>query len=184
MSTPRNIRGRLLLLAVVVLGGAAAGAQPAPPSGWQPGGALLGLMPRDVAQTPGHWLWVATESGVYASVGGRTVSLNALRRRGPALPGSACNHLLLTPDGRLWLGTVSGAYQFTPTGTLAPVPLPVPTAAPIIDALAADPAGRRVWVAQSSAGLRAYDAAGRPVGPRLLLADALLDLWVAPDRTL
>src|SRR5690349_18382657 len=119
-------RWRLLLVLWGVLRSTAALAQPGPAAGWLPSEALGGLMLRTLVPTADGLLWVGTDDGVFRYDGTRLVSINALRRGGPALPAVPCNFLLPLPDGQLWLGTDAGLYRFGPTGVLQVLPLPSP----------------------------------------------------------
>ncbi len=159
--------------------------QAAPTTGWQPETVLSHLMLHSLAQTPAGLLWVGTDEGVYRFDGTQVVSLNALRRRGAALPPVPCNTLLVTPDGYLWLGTDNGLYRFSPTGTLQLLPLPMPASAtPEVPALALAADGRRVWVSQGRTALQAYTLAGQPIGPVLASLPALTNIYPAPDGSL
>jgi signal transduction histidine kinase len=176
----RLVCGVLGLLLPLVAAG-----QVTPAAGWQPEEALRYLMLRSLTQTPAGLVWAGTDEGVYRFDGTQVVALNALRRRGPALPPVPCNALLVTPDGYLWLGTDNGLYRFSPTGTLHQLPLPVPASAtPEVPALALAADGRRVWVSQGSTALQAYTLAGQPTGPVLASLPALNNIYPAPDGSL
>lgn len=169
----------ILLLPTLALG------QGVPAAGWQPETTLSHLMLRSLVQMPSGLVWAGTEEGVYRFDGTQTVSLNALRRRGPALPTVPCNALLVTPDGYLWLGTDDGLYRFSPSGTLQQLPLPVPVSAtPEVPALALAADGHQVWVSQGSTALQAYTLAGKPTGPVLASLPALNNIYPAPDGSL
>jgi len=176
---------RLLFGVLALLRVAGAPAQPLPAAGWQPEPALGRLMLRSLAQAPAGLLWAGTDDGVYRFDGTQTVPLNALRRRGPALPPVPCNALLATPDGCLWLGTDNGLYHFSPTGTLRRLPLPAPASgSQEVPALALAADGRRVWVSQGSTALQAYSLAGQPTGPVLPGLPGLNKVLPAPDGSL
>jgi len=158
-------------------------ATPAPAGGWLPDAALSGLMLRTLVQTPDGLLWVGTDDGVYRYDGTQLISINALRRGGPALPAVPCSQLLPLPNGELWLGTEAGLYCFRPDGVLKILPLPAPgSLSRHIEALALAPGGR-VWVGQNRAGARAYSLAGRPIGSLLPLPSTIHEIWPAPDAT-
>jgi len=176
----RLLLGVWVLLLPLILAG-----QVAPAAGWQPEGALSRLMLRALTQTPDGLVWAGTDEGVYRFDGTQVVALNALRRRGAALPTVPCNALLATADGCLWLGTDTGLYRFSPAGTLQQLPLPVPASAtPEVPALALSADGRRVWVSQGRTALQAYTLAGQPTGPVLASLPALTNIYPAPDGSL
>jgi signal transduction histidine kinase len=176
---------RLVLGIVGLLLPLLAAAQVPPTAGWQPEPVLGRLMLRSLTQTPANLVWAGTDEGVYRFDGIQVVSLNDLRRAGPALPPVPCNAVLLAPDGYLWLGTDNGLYRFSPTGVLQALPLPVPASgSQEVPALALAPGGRRVWVSQGSIALQAYSLAGRPTGPVLPGLSGLNSLVAAPDGSL
>jgi signal transduction histidine kinase len=177
------MRWRLLLSLWGILLSAEALAQPGASAGWLPNDALSGLMLRTLVPASDGLLWVGTDDGVYRYDGTRLVSINSLRRGGPALPAVPCNFLLPLPDGQLWLGTEAGLYRFGPTGVLQALPLPAPgSSSSSIESLTLGAQGR-VLVAQSHGGLQAYTFAGQKTGS-LLPADRLIEVWAAPDSTL
>jgi signal transduction histidine kinase/streptogramin lyase len=166
-----------------MLWSATALAQPGAAAGWLPSEALGGLMLRTLVPASDGLLWVGTDDGVYRYDGTHLVSINALRRGGPALPAVPCNYLLPLPDGQLWLGTEAGLYRFGPAGRLELLPLPMAgSSTRYIESLQLAADGKRVWVSQGG-GLQAYTLAGRPIGP-LLRIGAVHSVWAAPDNSL
>ncbi|WP_400192157.1 histidine kinase [Hymenobacter sp. B81] len=174
---------RVWLLLLLVIGGLVRPTRAAPGGGWLPDAALGGLMLRNLTSTPDGLLWVGTDDGVYRYDGSELVPLNALRRGGVSLPPVPCNELLALPDGQLWLGTEAGLFRFRPDGVLEALALPEPRSSNRhITTLATD--GRRVWVGQDRAGVRAYTLAGRPTAQPLSAGTSVGDIWTAPDGTL
>jgi signal transduction histidine kinase/streptogramin lyase len=160
-------------------------AAPTPGGGWLPDAALSSLMLRTLVQTPDGLLWVGTDDGAYRYDGTQLVTLNALRRHGPALPTVPCNFLLPLPNGQLWLGTDAGLFCFGTDGRLRALPLPLPGhSSHTIEALVLAPDSQHVWVHQRGAGQRRYALNGQPDGPLLRQAQPLLEVWAAPDGTL
>ncbi|MBJ6109278.1 hypothetical protein JAO73_09660 [Hymenobacter sp. BT523] len=159
-------------------------AQAAPTNGWQPDEALRRLMLRTLAPTPDGLLWVGTDDGAYRYDGSRLVSINALRRGGPALPAVACDHVLPLPNGQLWLGTEAGLYRFGPSGVLQALPLPVSgSSSGRIGSLTMASDGQHVLVVQTHVALQVYNLAGQRVGP-LFRNDKIAEAWPAPDGSL
>jgi signal transduction histidine kinase len=157
----------------------------APAGGWLPDAALSSLMLRTLVQTPDGLLWAGTDDGVYRYDGTALVSLNALRRAGPALPTVPCNQLLALPDGQLWVGTEAGLFRFTADGQLQALALPAPgSTSRYIESLALAADGRSVWVLQSQVGLRAYTLQGQLLGRLLPCREGVLDVYPAPDGSL
>jgi len=155
-----------------------------PTGSWQSDDALSGLMLRTLTPTSDGLLWIGTDDGVYRYGGTQLVSINTLRRGGPALPAVACNHLLPLPDGQLWLGTEAGLYRFKPTGVVQALSLPVPgSSSGYIGSLALAPDGQHVLVVQTHVGLQVYNLAGQRVGP-LFRDDRISAAWPDPDGSL
>ncbi|WP_035558770.1 histidine kinase [Hymenobacter sp. IS2118] len=172
----------LLLAALLPLLG---GAEPPRAAGWLPDEALSGLMLRTLVQAPGGLLWAGTDDGVYRYDGNTLVSINDLRRTGPALPTVPCNLLLALPDGQLWLGTDAGLFRFLPNGRLEALPLPrLRSATRDVKGLALAPDNQHVWVTQGRVGVQAYTLNGRPTGPLLPQLEEVYETWPAPDGSL
>ncbi len=136
--------------------------------GWQADALLAPHLIRTMATDSSGVLWVGTEAGVFRYDGHTLVPINAVRRRGVRLPSGPCYGLLIDARGQLWVSNSAGVFLLTTTGELRLLARPVPGAPHrVISGLAADPTGRRIWVAQYLAGARAYDLSGRPFGPTL-----------------